>query len=132
MGKTCRIRAFCYVTCNCQSKLSVHPNPDKYVKALFYMCPDMPLPWLALRVCPFAFCTKQNQEEETGSIKREAKMDHGHSFRVSPLPHFRSVLSTFCLIKDLIDLYLSCNQSIVLNLATTRQELRNPACLICN
>ena len=40
-------------------------------------------------------------QEETGSIKREAKRDHHLSFGVGPLPHLRSVLSVFCLIKDL-------------------------------
>ena len=40
-------------------------------------------------------------QEEIGNIKKEAKRDHHLSFRVGPLPHLRSVLSVFCLIKDL-------------------------------
>ena len=35
-------RACCWVSGNCQSKLSVHSRPDEYVKALFCMCPDTP------------------------------------------------------------------------------------------
>ena len=43
----------------------------------------------------------RRNQEETGSIKREAKRDHHLSFEVGPLPHLRSVLSVFCLVKDL-------------------------------
>ena len=41
MGKTCGNSAWCYVTHNCQLKVSVHTHLDEYVKALFCRCPDM-------------------------------------------------------------------------------------------
>ena len=56
-GKDMYNRACCYVTCNCQSKLSVHACLNKYVKALswksctssfWYQCLSLhgpPLPW---------------------------------------------------------------------------------------
>ena len=52
------------------------------------------------------FCTGQNQEEETGSMKWEAKRNHGHFSGVGLLPCLRSVLSPICLIKYLSELWL--------------------------
>ena len=48
-GKDLCNRAYCYVTCNCQSKLSVHAHLDEYAKALFCMYLDMPLSLISLR-----------------------------------------------------------------------------------
>ena len=66
----------CCATCKCQSKLSVPTHLDKYVKSLFCTCPDMSHS-LIVRECTYLhFAQDMNQEEETGSIKREVKRHH--------------------------------------------------------
>ena len=115
-----------------QSKLSVHAHLDGYVKALFSMCPDIPPSLSGLEhVCiciPFPgwwwvqalFCTGQSQEEETGSIQREAKRDGSHSLGTGPLPHLRNVLSAVRLIKVLSSWAITSLSLWIL--ATMRQD----------
>ena len=71
--------------CNLQlSKLSVHPQLDEYVKTLFHVCPDMsPYPTEHTPICILHRAEPRGGEEETESIKREAKRDRGHSFVLS-------------------------------------------------
>ena len=66
-GKGMHIRACCYVSCNCQSKLSVHTHLNEYVKALSWKLPyliiPVPVPLLAWPTSPLwcYFCSLLNK-----------------------------------------------------------------------
>ena len=123
-------RACCYVTCNCQSKLSCRWICDSPILHVPRHAPFPDWPWVYAHL-HFA---QGRAKRRRPKLKREAKQDHGHSFSVNPFSCLGSVLSTVYLRK-----YLSAwaVTSLLFWIPASmrqepRQELRNPACLSCS